>query len=594
LSSQFGEEFRAGIAIFERVCSKNSLTCTWKTQPADGDSVRFTLSKGGQELGIRLGRGFVADLPGTKEFQSALEFYLTEVALRFGEPNFEEYATMSGIPVRFHIEFPFRMSTEGGSFEFVHVVTESGIDTIVEAKFSVHLTHTIAVSIVSLESIVTEPLVINAVRKFIDSKRAVFHSQGQHPVDLQVVTIESSAYDYKAKRFVYHRATDEEIAEFLKRKVYWLGFRRGNQDTRVCIAAPYDAAYLGVSRERLQQASAILAADGFVQTDSSGLYANVGTKLLLEARGLDSERAAFFSEESPEQGSVPLPSGTLAPEGRPLFDVFVSHATEDKPYVEPLVKALEAAGIRVWFDKITLEWGDDLRPRIDRGLTNCRYGIVVFSKAFLRKKKWTEYELDSLFALEKIGRKVVLPIWHSITRDDLIQYSPAFTDRLAKISSTNSYGEIVESLLAMLGRLKPQEGDAANTTVSVATKLVKTETKAAAYAHHGTTGENAPSADAYSEDLEQQARQVVGYVMTLNGQQLLRQLLIHGRFRSNQQFMPEISMNTQNEQMRIAKEAGIVKQEPGKPVVAGGYYTINPRFLEVLKKVVYEELAKHR
>jgi hypothetical protein len=188
LSSQFGEEFRAGIAIFERVCSKNSLTCTWKTQPAAGDSVRFTLSKGGQELGIRLGRGFIADLPGTKEFQSALEFYFTEVALRFGEPNFEEYATMSGIPVKFHIEFPFRMSTEGGSFEFMHVVTEGGIDTIVEAKFSVHLTHTIAVSIVSRESIVTEPLVINAVGKFIDSKQAVFHSQGQHPVDLQVVT----------------------------------------------------------------------------------------------------------------------------------------------------------------------------------------------------------------------------------------------------------------------------------------------------------------------------------------------------------------------------------------------------------------------
>ena len=82
----------AGIAIFENVCSKNSLTCTWKTEPFSGDSVRFTLSKGGQELRIRLGREFVADLPGTKEFQSALELYLAEVALRFGEPNFEEYA----------------------------------------------------------------------------------------------------------------------------------------------------------------------------------------------------------------------------------------------------------------------------------------------------------------------------------------------------------------------------------------------------------------------------------------------------------------------------------------------------------------------
>lgn len=67
-------------------------------------------------------------------------------------------------------------------------------------------------------------------------------------------------------------------------------------------------------------------------------------------------------------------------------DVFVSHATEDKLYVEPLVKALEAAEIKVWYDRVTLEWGDDLRPAIDRGLANCRFGIVVFSKAFLAKK----------------------------------------------------------------------------------------------------------------------------------------------------------------------------------------------------------------
>jgi len=82
--------------------------------------------------------------------------------------------------------------------------------------------------------------------------------------------------------------------------------------------------------------------------------------------------------------------------------------------------------------------------------------------------------------------------------------------------------------------------------------------------------------------------------MTLSGQQLLRQLLIHDTFRATRQIMPEISMETQNAQMRIAKEAGIVKQQPGTPTVAGGYYSINPHFLEAVKKVLYEELAKHQ
>jgi len=136
-------------------------------------------------------------------------------------------------------------------------------------------------------------------------------------------------------------------------------------------------------------------------------------------------------------------------------DVFMCHASEDKEYCEPLTEALQDAGIRVWLDKTALQWGDDLRASIDRGLRNCRYGIVIFSKAFLRKKKWTEYELNSLFALEQVGEKRILPIWHGITREDLLEYSPGLADRLAKVSSSDSHENIVNSLCEMLGRSAP-------------------------------------------------------------------------------------------------------------------------------------------
>jgi TIR domain len=201
--------------------------------------------------------------------------------------------------------------------------------------------------------------------------------------------------------------------------------------------------------------------------------------------------------DSPEVSSVPLPSKTATGEESILFDVFVSHATEDKPYVEPLVNSLETAGVRVWFDKTTLEWGDDLKPSIDRGLSNCRYGVVVFSKAFLRRRKWTEYELNSLFALEQPGRKIILPIWHGITRDDLLQYGAAFADRLAKISSKDSYEDIVESLLGLLGRSKPQQSDVAKRTVSVSIELAQAKPNAVAYAWYETTGENSAKAKAF-------------------------------------------------------------------------------------------------
>lgn len=459
----------------------------------------FVVSNGSKEVRITLGYDFVTDLPGTKELQSALRAYLTAVALRFPEQDFSAYATLSGAPFRFQIEFPFRRSTEGGSFEFVHVLTASGFDTLVEAKFSVHLSDFASLEIVSLEHVITERHVVNAVRQFIDDKKAVFYPQGKHPVELQVVTIDRSQYDRTAKSFVYYKATDDEIASFLRGKVYWLGFRQGNQNTSVCIADPYDSAYLGVSSERLQQAAAILAAVGFIQLDSSGLYANAGTKLLQEAHRLDQQRARFLGTESLQVGDIQLPPTTAATADGVLSDVFISHATEDKAYVEPLVKALEAAGIAVWFDKSSLEWGDDLRTAIDRGLRNCRYGIVLFSKAFLGKKKWTEYELNSLFAREQSGNKLILPIWHGITRDDLIQYSPAFADRIAKLSSADGYTDIVGSLLAMLGRERPQECGEATIPDSGAKEIIRTKFKAnaVAFARYETTGQNAARAEAY-------------------------------------------------------------------------------------------------
>jgi diguanylate cyclase (GGDEF)-like protein len=186
------------------------------------------------------------------------------------------------------------------------------------------------------------------------------------------------------------------------------------------------------------------------------------------------------------------------------YDVFVSHATEDKAYVTPLSEALKAAGIRVWLDRISLKWGDDLRSGIGRGLTNCRYGIVVFSKVFLRKKKWTEYELNSLFALEQPSRKIILPIWHGITRDDLLQYGPGFADRLAKMSSTDSYENIVESLLGLLGRDSFGQRNAGADLVSHQAPLAMPKANAIAYAWYETTGPNAATVKAFIRPSTQQ------------------------------------------------------------------------------------------
>ena len=87
----------------------------------------------------------------------------------------------------------------------------------------------------------------------------------------------------------------------------------------------------------------------------------------------------------------------------------------------------------------------------------------ILSKAFLAKKKWTEHELNGLFAREQAGQRLVLPIWHGISRDDLLTYSPALADRLAKIAETDSRKDIVRSLLTLLGRPIPDAGTSIET-----------------------------------------------------------------------------------------------------------------------------------
>ncbi|MBA7509581.1 hypothetical protein ES705_01539 [subsurface metagenome] len=78
------------------------------------------------------------------------------------------------------------------------------------------------------------------------------------------------------------------------------------------------------------------------------------------------------------------------------YDVFISHASEDKDeIVRPLAVKLQSMGLKVWYDEFELKIGDSLRRKIDKGLANSRFGIVVLSTAFI-SKGWTNYELDGI------------------------------------------------------------------------------------------------------------------------------------------------------------------------------------------------------
>lgn len=132
------------------------------------------------------------------------------------------------------------------------------------------------------------------------------------------------------------------------------------------------------------------------------------------------------------------------------YDVFISHASEDKEeFVGPLAKALQKAGYKVWFDEFTLKVGDSLRRSIDNGLKNSRFGIVILSNAFFAKN-WTQYELNGLVTREMEGHKVILPIWHMVSKDQVLSYSPSLADKKAINSSLSTIDEIVTQLAEVL------------------------------------------------------------------------------------------------------------------------------------------------
>jgi hypothetical protein len=113
------------------------------------------------------------------------------------------------------------------------------------------------------------------------------------------------------------------------------------------------------------------------------------------------------------------------------WDVFISHASEDKDgFVRPLAEALTKSGLSVWYDEMTLKIGDSLRRAIDQGLAHSQYGVVVLSHSFF-SKEWPQQELDGLFTREVEGVKVILPIWHNITAEEVRRYSPILAGRLA-------------------------------------------------------------------------------------------------------------------------------------------------------------------
>lgn len=115
--------------------------------------------------------------------------------------------------------------------------------------------------------------------------------------------------------------------------------------------------------------------------------------------------------------------------GIPEYDVFISHANRDKEeFVEKLYQSINQLGINIFYDKETLEWGDNWKDKILKGTKKSEFAVIVISENFF-DREWTEKELvEFLNRQNRNGQKLILPILHNITITQLQEKYPAVAD----------------------------------------------------------------------------------------------------------------------------------------------------------------------
>jgi hypothetical protein len=187
------------------------------------------------------------------------------------------WVTLGGLPLTISLEWPFHRSTSGADFWVLHGDIRLEGSEGLHAPVAVNLSATVREVVASLEPGDVEAPVINALRKEVDRRQIEFVKSGK----LKPVPFSSRHYDFKRGKWVFGKATDEVIATFLERKVYW-GTMLSTQypvpsAERVWIGDPTDAQYLESTPGHLVEvAGRAVAGDGLVRMDGEFAVATAG------------------------------------------------------------------------------------------------------------------------------------------------------------------------------------------------------------------------------------------------------------------------------------------------------------------------------
>src|ERR1700716_1452687 len=204
-----------------------------------------------------------------------------------GVPPKTIYVTQSGLPLTFRLDWPFRAATSGADFHVLHSEITLENSGGLRALVAVNLSATLREVLPSLEAKDAEGPIINALRKDVDRKQIEFVKSGK----LVPLPFSSRHYDFKRGHWVFGKATDEDIARLIERKVYWQTRLVGGD---VWLGDPIEALYFDTTIDHIAEIAEGLAQQGLfklVQRHATALDA-----LMEQKDRFESEMAAALQE----------------------------------------------------------------------------------------------------------------------------------------------------------------------------------------------------------------------------------------------------------------------------------------------------------
>ena len=213
-------------------------------------------------------------------------------------PTKKIWVTLTGLPLTIELKWPFHQSTSGADFWVLHGDIHLEGSEGLHAPVAVNLSQTVREVMPSLEAKDAEAPVINALRKEVDRRQIEFVRSGK----LVPVPFSSRHFDFKRQQWIFGKASDDVMAEFIERKVYWqtkLGFDKTRESnsppSRVWLADPAEAQYLQTIPAHLVEVAArLVAAQGLLRIE--GEWAEATQGLMNQADRFEKARRAAVEE----------------------------------------------------------------------------------------------------------------------------------------------------------------------------------------------------------------------------------------------------------------------------------------------------------